>query len=85
MKSFEYTIKDTLGIHARPAGLLVKLSKSFESNITLFKGEESVDTRKLMTLMGLGITNGTKITLHVEGNDEDAAISALEEFFTTNL
>jgi len=85
MKSFEYTIKDALGIHARPAGLLVKLSKSYESNITLFKGEESVDTRKLMALMGLGVTNGTKIKLQVEGTDEDAAISALEEFFTTNL
>ena len=35
MKQFQYTIKDELGVHARPAGLLVKLAKQYASAITI--------------------------------------------------
>ena len=43
MKTFEYTIKDSVGIHARPAGLLVKEIKRFGSKVTISKGEKTVD------------------------------------------
>ena len=43
MKTFDYTVKDELGIHARPAGLLVKEAKNFTSKITIKKGEKEVD------------------------------------------
>ena len=42
MKTFDYTVKDELGIHARPAGLLVKEAKNFTSKITIKKGEKEV-------------------------------------------
>ena len=50
MKEFQYTIKDACGIHARPAGLLVKTVKGFASSATLEKDGKSCDMRKLMAL-----------------------------------
>lgn len=55
MKQFTYTIKDELGVHARPAGLLVKLAKKYSSKVTLEKNGKTCDMRKLMAVMGLGI------------------------------
>ncbi len=85
MKSFTYTIKDEVGIHARPAGLLVKKAKEFDSTITIEKGGKSVNASKLMALMGLGVKYGDTVTVKSEGSDEDKAAAAMEEFFKSNL
>ncbi len=85
MKSFTYTITDEVGIHARPAGLLVKKAKEFDSTITIEKGGRSVNASKLMALMGLGVKCGETVTVTAEGSDEEKASSALEEFFKSNL
>lgn len=85
MKTFTYTIKDEVGIHARPAGLLVKKTKEFDSTITIEKGGKSVNASKLMALMGLGVKCGDTVTVKAEGSDEDNAVSAMEEFFKSNL
>ena len=85
MKSFEYVIKDALGIHARPAGLLVKLGKNYNSNLFIMKEGQKADAKKLMALMSLGVTNGNKVTVQAEGEDEAEAIKGLEEFFHANL
>ena len=58
MKQFQYTIKDELGVHARPAGLLVKLAKQYTSAITIEKNGKTCDMRKLMAVMGMGIRQG---------------------------
>ena len=73
MKEFQYTVKDACGIHARPAGLLVKTVKGFASTATLEKDGKSCDMRKLMALMGMGVKQGETITVKVEGDDEEAA------------
>ena len=85
MKSFEYTITDPVGIHARPAGMLVKEAKNYESTVTIVKGEKKADAKKLMILMGLGVKCGEEITVEVEGADEEKACEALETFFKENL
>lgn len=85
MKTFNYTIKDEIGIHARPAGLLAKQAKSFQSEITLEKDGKSVSCTKLMALMGLGVKCGDTVTITVNGADEDAAEKAMREFFEANL
>jgi phosphocarrier protein len=86
MKSFQYTITDEVGIHARPAGLLVKEAKNFESVITLTSASgKSADVRKLMALMSLAVKHGETVTISAEGPDEDAAIERMEEFFKANL
>lgn len=85
MKTFTYVIKDELGIHARPAGLLVKVAKNFNSEIFIKKNEKSVNAVKLMALMGLGVKCGDTVTVNVSGNDEESASQAMEEFFKSNL
>ena len=86
MKSFEYTITDPVGIHARPAGVLVKEVKGFAgSTVTIQKGEKSVNALKLMALMHLVIKQGDTVTVSVEGGDEEAVCTALESFFKANL
>ena len=86
MKQFTYTITDPVGIHARPAGLLVKAIKALDSTVTIIKadGKSSVGT-KLMALMGLGVKQGETVTVTVEGGDEEANAAALEQYFRDNL
>lgn len=85
MKSFNYVIKDEIGIHARPAGLLVKEAKKFESAITLECGGKKAAATKLMAIMGMGVKTGNEVTVSAEGADEDAAIAAMQAFFEANL
>lgn len=85
MKEFQYTVKDACGIHARPAGLLVKVVKGFSSTATLEKNGKTCDLRKLMALMGMGVKCGDTVTVTVEGEDEDVAAPALEQFFKEHL
>lgn len=85
MKEFKYTIQDELGIHARPAGLLVKEAKKFESQIILSKDGKSADATKLMALMTLGVKCGNEVAITADGADEDAAIAAMQKLFEENL
>ncbi len=85
MKSFTYTITDPIGIHARPAGLLAKEAKKYNSKITLSHGEKKAEVTKLIQLMGLGVRSGDTVTIEVEGDDADAACQAVETFLKENL
>ena len=80
MKEFEFVVTDPQGIHARPAGLLVKEAKKFESNISVFKGARKGDLKKIFTVMALGVKQGEAIKVQVEGADEEQAASAVEAF-----
>ncbi len=85
MKEFTYVVNDPIGIHARPAGLLVKEAKKFQSMITLTRDGKEVNCLKLMALMSLGVNSGETVVVKVNGADEAAAIVALELFFQENL
>lgn len=85
MKTFTYTIKDEIGIHARPAGMLVKEAKNFKSEIIIEKNGKSVNVTRLMMLMSLGVKCGETVRISVSGEDEVAAARAMEEFFNKNL
>lgn len=85
MKSFDYIITDPVGIHARPAGLLVAETKRFASRAVLHAGGKSAELTKLMKLMSLGIKQGARVTVEVEGDDEAEAAEALEQFFKSHF
>lgn len=85
MKKFSYTIKDEVGIHARPAGLLAKKAKEFESVITLEKGGKTAAATKLMAIMSMGVKCGDTVNVIVEGADEEKAAAEMEAFFGENL
>ena len=71
MKEFTYKITDPVGIHARPAGMLAKKAAELDSTVTIIKDGKSVDTRRLMALMQLGIKQNDEITVRIEGGQED--------------
>ena len=85
MKEITFTVTDPLGIHARPAGILVKEAKKYASKITVWKGDKSCDMRKLLALMGLGVKKGHEVTFTFDGADEDAAYEAVSKFMQENL
>lgn len=85
MKSFIYKITDPVGMHARPASLLAKEIKNYSSNVTITKGDKTLDASKVMMLMSMGILHGDEVVIEVTGEDEEAAAVAVEAFFKANL
>ena len=85
MQSFTYVIKDELGIHARPAGLLVKEAKNFASTITLEANGKKAVAKGLMGVMSMAVKQGNEVVVTVEGDDEKAAAAAMKAFFENNL
>jgi phosphocarrier protein len=85
MKEFKFTVTDPLGIHARPAGILVKEAKKFNSKITVWKGDKSCDMRKLLALMGMAVKQNDEITVQVDGDDEAACAEVIEKFLKENF
>lgn len=86
MKQFQYIISDPMGLHARPAGLLVKAAKPLNSTVTIEKeGGKSANATKLMAVMGLAIKAGNTVTVSVDGGDEEANFQIIEKFFQENL
>lgn len=85
MKEFKYTVKDEIGMHARPAGILMKTAVKYASEIQLKTGEKSANAKKMFAIMGLGIKNGSEVIVTAEGADEDVAIQEIKSFFESNL
>ncbi len=85
MRTFSYTITDELGIHARPAGLLVKKVSGFKSKVELVAPKGKADAKRLMAVMKLSVKTGETVTINVEGEDEDIAADEIEQFFKENL
>lgn len=85
MKTFTYKITDEAGIHARPAGILVKEAKKYASKITIDRDGKKADATKLLTVMSLGVKCGQIIEVTVEGEDEETAAAEIQAFFEANL
>ena len=86
MKEFQYKIKDGVGIHARPAGLLVKEAEKFLSDIQIkMLDDRSADAKRLFALMGLGAAKDDVITVSISGEDEEVAAAAIKVFIEKNL
>ena len=86
MKQFTYVIKDDLGIHARPAGLLSKKAKSYaDTAVTISANGKTVNLGQLMKLMALGVKQGTEVTITCDGANEEEAAAGLLAFLEENL
>ena len=85
MKSFKYVVTDPVGIHARPAGNLVKEIKKYDSDVKVLANGKQADGKKLMSLMQLGVKQGNEIEVQVSGGAEEANAAALEAFLKANL
>lgn len=85
MASFDYTIKDVHGIHARPATELFKLSKQFGSAVKATKDGKEVAFKGVMGIMAPGAKQGDTVTFSFDGPDADAECLAFKEFMEANL
>ena len=79
------TIRNRLGLHARPAMSFVDTASTFASDIRVQKGEQTVDGKSIMQLMMLAATQGTELRITAEGADAPAAISALRDLVQRNF
>ncbi len=85
-KEFTYVIKDELGIHARPAGLLAKKAKSYaDTAVTITANGKTVNLGQLMKLMALGVKKGTEVTITCDGENAEEAAAGLLAFLEENL
>ena len=85
MVSFTYTIKDELGIHARPAGMLAKEAVKWKSTVMVDNGVKKADAKRLMAIMSMGVKKDHVVTVSAEGEDEATCIEAMQKFFEENL
>ncbi len=74
-------ITNKLGIHARPAALLVKAAARFSSSITLIKNGQAVNGKSIMSVMALAAEPDSEITIQTEGADEQEALDELVRLF----
>ena len=84
MKEFKYVVTDAEGIHARPAGLLVKKAGEFTSSVTIAKGDKSADAKRIFGVMGLGVKTGEEVTISADGADENQAVTDIEKYLSNN-
>ncbi|BBF44060.1 phosphocarrier protein of PTS system [Lachnospiraceae bacterium KM106-2] len=85
MKTFKYTITDPQGMHARPAGALVKEATAYQSEVKIERDGMQVDAKRIFGIMGLGIKAGQEVVFHISGEDEEEAAAGLESFMKGNL
>jgi phosphocarrier protein len=81
----DYTIHDPLGMHARPATNILKLSRQYKSAIFLKKDNKKVQLKSMLNILSLAIKCGDKISLIIEGEDESDASLAFDSFFSEEL
>lgn len=85
MKSFDYVIQDPMGIHARPAGVMVKMVSQLPCKVTLNVNGKVADAKKIIAVMGLGAKQGQTVNVQVEGDGADQALETLQKFFSENF
>jgi phosphocarrier protein len=85
MVSREVTVKNSVGLHARPATFFIQKANEFKASIFVEKEERRINAKSLLGLLSLGIIQGTVITIMAEGPDDEEAVAALEELITSNF
>ncbi len=85
METFTYIIKAPLGLHARPAGLLVQEAALYQVQGTLKANHKEASLKSIIGLMSLGIKKDTEITLSLQGEDAKEAMAALKKIITSKL
>lgn len=77
----EFTITSEIGLHARPATLLVQEASRYGSDIELQYEEKKINAKSIMGVMSLGLSKGTKFSIIADGHDQDEAIEGIKSLF----
>lgn len=79
MQQRDFVIENRVGLHARPAAVCVQVANRFKSNILVKKDGKSVSAKSILGVLSLGAERGTKISVEIEGEDEQEAMTAFSE------
>lgn len=85
MVKFTFTVHDEMGLHARPAGALVKEAAKCTGKVTIRKGEKTGDAKRIFNVMGLSVKANEEVEIIVEGEKEQEEAAALESFIRENI
>lgn len=85
MEKFSYRVTDPAGIHARPAGIIVKEASKYNSDIKITANGKEADAKKIFSVMSLGIRSGDEMIITIQGNDEVGAKTALSAVIGENI
>lgn len=85
MISKNVTVKNQVGLHARPATFFIQKANEYKSSIWIEKEERKVNAKSLLGVLSLGITKGTEITIIADGADEEDAVDGLIELITSEF
>ncbi len=77
----EFIVKNPQGLHARPAAMFVQIASKYNSQVTIQKDDEKVNGKSIMGILTLGAQKDTKLILEVVGDDAEAALAELAQFF----
>ena len=81
----EIEVTNSLGLHARPASMLVKLTTQFESEIYIRKDSDEVNGKSIMGIITLAAGKGSKLRFMINGADAGEAMDRIEELFASNF
>jgi len=81
----EFIIRNKVGLHARPASLLVQTAKKFKSKIIIYKNEEKANAKSIINVLSLGVEKDTKIVIEVDGEDEREALETIENLIKNDF
>lgn len=85
MVSKTIVVTNQVGLHARPATFFIQKSNEFKASIWIDKEGRKVNAKSLLGVLSLGITKGTQIEIIADGDDEEAAVEALEALIESNF
>ena len=85
MYTREITVKNEVGLHARPATFFIQKANEFKSGIWVEKEERRVNAKSLLGVLSMTITTGTEVTLIAEGPDEEAAVKTLAQMLVKDI
>jgi len=77
VKTIVYKIKNSIGLHARPAAIFVKKANEFISDIKILKEDKEANAKSIINVMSLGATQGSELSIQAKGEDESEALDAL--------
>ncbi|MFV0352108.1 MAG: HPr family phosphocarrier protein [Oscillospiraceae bacterium] len=85
MKKITYVIRDELGLHARPAGMLVKMVQQMQDEVVLCKGGQRVNAGGIFAVLSLGAAQGEELVFEITGTGEEESAKAIADFCGQNL
>lgn len=85
MPEITLIIENIVGLHARPASVFVRTAAGFKSEITVSHGEKTANGKSILTVLTLGAHKGAEVVVKAEGEDADAALTALKELVESNF